>query len=88
MPWVAREVPEGSHRYRAVNEPAKPRSPREAPQFTCSICNRLIGRRRTVGLLTDGRVACLSCIDRGDLYDQMDCMGTRAAVAHKLGIWP
>ena len=88
MPWVAREVPAGSRRYRAVNEPTKPHSPREAPQFDCSLCGRTIGRKRTVGLLKGRCVACLGCIDRGDLYDDVACMGTRAAIASELGIWP
>ena len=88
MPWVAREVPPGSRRYRAVNEPVEPHSPREAPQFDCSLCGRTIGRKRAVGLLKDRRVVCVGCVDRGNLYDDVTCIGSRAAIASELEIWP
>lgn len=87
MTWIAREIPRGSGRWRAVNEPGRPH-PREAPQFECSLCGRVIGKKRSVVLLKDRRVACPGCLNRRALHGDMECMGTRAGIASHLGIWP
>jgi hypothetical protein len=62
MTWVAREIPRGSGRWTCVNEPGKPH-PREAPQFECSLCQRVIGKSRPVILREDcgNRVLCARC---------------------------
>lgn len=86
MTWVAREIPRGSGHWRAVNEPGQPK-PREAPQFECSLCSRVIAKKRSVFLLRTGRVTCLGCADRHDLYGGGH-IATRAAAAARLGIWP
>ncbi|HEY6706076.1 MAG TPA: hypothetical protein VJB61_00580 [Actinomycetota bacterium] len=90
MPWVTREVPEGSGRWRAVNEPARPH-PGAAPPLDCAVCGRRIGKTRTHFLLNDQRVICERCRMRPDprVYDdQVAAMGTRAGIAHVLGLWP
>jgi hypothetical protein len=86
MPWVTREVPPGSGRWRAVNEPARPH-PGAAPPFDCAECSRRIGKTRTHWLLRDSRsVVCVRCYLRN--HDDAECSGTRAGIAARLGLWP
>jgi YozE SAM-like fold len=89
MTWVARELPRGSGRWTCVNEPDRPHA-REAPQFECSLCERVIGKKRSVVLLKDQRVVCIGCVNRRGLAANgiIDCFGTRAGIAIRLGIWP
>ena len=89
MPWVAREVPEGSKRHRAVNEPLKPH-PGAAPPFDCASCRQRIGKTRShwLSLEAPQQVMCGRCVDRGDLYGSCTLAGSRAAAAATLGVWP
>jgi hypothetical protein len=91
MTFVAREIPPGSGRWTTVAEPNRPH-PREAPQFECSMCSRVVGKKRTLVLLTDGRVICPGCLSRNGskIYGRglIDCFSTRAALGIRLGIWP
>jgi hypothetical protein len=89
MPWVARETPAGSRRWRAVNEPRRPH-PAAAPPIDCGVCGRRIGKHATHFLLDDRRVVCGRCYRAGGepLWEQLDSMGTRAGVAHVVGLWP
>lgn len=59
-----------------------------APLFHCAACDRRIGKERMHFLSKAGAVLCVGCVDQGDLYDQMQCSGSRAAIAATLGIWP
>lgn len=59
-----------------------------APAFGCAICDRQIGKPRTHYVLKDDRVICSRCIDSRDLYDDLKCSGTRAGIAHVVGLWP
>jgi hypothetical protein len=72
---------------RAVQVPAKPH-PGAAPQLNCELCGHLIAKGKALALLKDRRVTCLRCLDRHDLYNSLDCIGNRAAVACLLDIWP
>ena len=101
MTLVARELPRGSGRWTTVNEPAK-RHPREAPQFECSFCERVIGKTRTIYLVEGNRAVCSRCLTRAahaklfprcqerwhDAIDHLESSGTRAGIACVLGIWP
>jgi uncharacterized protein YozE (UPF0346 family) len=62
MTWVEREIPRGSGRWTCVNEPGRPH-PREAPQFECSLCGRVIGKSRSLVLREDcgNKILCLRC---------------------------
>ena len=86
MTRVARETPPGSGNWAVSGEP-DPRHPREAPQFECSVCGKVIAKAKDVYLLSDRRVACWPCMAKHDL--DTDRFGTRAWVATRLGIrWP
>ena len=61
---------------------------RPAPAFDCAICTRRLGKRRTHYLLVDRRILCGRCIDRRRLWDALERFGTRAGIAHVLGLWP
>jgi hypothetical protein len=87
MPWATREVPPGSGRWRAVNEPARPH-PGAAPAFDCADCGRHIGKRATRYLVPVQRVLCGRCADRRGLWDDLTAMGSRAGIAARLGLWP
>jgi YozE SAM-like fold len=63
-----------------------PGHPRRAPQFECSLCHKVIGRKADVYLLADRRAACQRCVFRHDL--DYTHHGTHAAQALRLGIWP
>ena len=62
----------------------------EAPAFDCWECRRRIGKTATHYLLRGviGQVCCGRCIDKHDAYDSVQYMASRAAMAHRLGIWP
>lgn len=83
MTRVARETPPGSGNWVVAGEP-DPRHPREAPQFECSFCGKVIAKAKDVYLLADRRVACWSCVAKHDL--DADHFGSRAYVATVLGI--
>jgi hypothetical protein len=61
-----------------------------APPIDCAICRRRLGKRATHYLLDDHRVVCGRCYVAGDerLWDQLKSIGSRAGVAHVLGLWP
>jgi hypothetical protein len=59
-----------------------------APPLDCAACGRRIGRRAGHFLLDDRRVVCSRCLERHRLWDQLDSQGTRAGIAHVLGLWP
>lgn len=87
MPWVTREVPPDSGRWRAVNEPNRPH-PRAAPPFDCALCGRHIGKRAPHWVLTDDRVICGRCLEKHNLWNAYKTFGTRAGIAALLGLWP
>jgi hypothetical protein len=75
-----------------------------APPLDCGICGRRIGKTAGHYLLAGRQLACGRCIERGrilhgqvypdcaarwhDLLDHLDSTGTRAGIAHVLGLWP
>lgn len=81
---VARETPPGSGTWVITGEP-NPRHPREAPQFQCSFCRKVIAKNKDVYLLANRQVACWPCMTLHDL--DTDYWGSRAVIAAKLGIW-
>lgn len=102
MTWVARELPRGSGRWRAVNEPGT-QHPHSAPQLECSLCDRVIGKAAAHFLIDGSHVLCGRCSRATDAHARLfpDCperwhdifdhpisQGTRAGIAAALGIWP
>lgn len=63
------------------------RRPGPAPCFDCAVCGHTIGKRRTHWKLADGRVIDSRCLERLDLYDDIDYSGSRAGIAIVLGLW-
>jgi hypothetical protein len=63
-------------------------TPRPAPAFDCALCGRRIGKAATHWQFAARGVLCSRCVDREDLYDEEHRMGTRAGIAHVLGLWP
>jgi hypothetical protein len=60
-----------------------------APPFDCYACARRIRESGGHYLLADNRVVCVRCIEhRRDLRDALRASGTRAGIAHVLGLWP
>ena len=59
-----------------------------APPFDCALCNRHIGKRAPHYLLADRRVICIRCLTRNRLWDDYTTHGSRAGIAHTLGLWP
>lgn len=59
-----------------------------APELDCDICQRGIAKRRIHFKLRDNRVVCSRCFNRHELHGELDCYGTRAAMAILLGVWP
>jgi predicted amidophosphoribosyltransferase len=75
---------------------------RAAPPLNCAHCGRRIGK--TAGhFLTEGeRLLCSRCLTKTvhaelfpdcpkrwhDPLDHLECTGTRAGIAHRLGLWP
>jgi hypothetical protein len=60
----------------------------KAPALDCSSCGRQIGKGRAHFLMKNRQVWCARCIDRYDRYDDLEASGTRAGIAHVLGLWP
>jgi hypothetical protein len=73
-----------------------------APVFDCSGCRRRIGKTATHYLLDTGQIVSVRCLTRKvhavlypdcprrwhDLLDHTTAHGTRAGIAHVLGLWP
>ncbi len=59
-----------------------------APTFDCALCNRYIGKRAPHYLLPGERVICVRCLTRQRAWDLYTAQGTRAGIAHTLGLWP
>lgn len=75
-----------------------------APTLACHACRRTIGKRAAHNVTEDRRVLCTRCLGRRELHATLwpDCphaghdvydhtphvAGTRAGVAHLLGVWP
>ena len=73
-----------------------------APALDCIYCRRQIGKAATHYLLEDGRVVCSRCLTKPahaalfpdcpqrwhDALDHSRSCGTRAGIAHVLGLWP
>lgn len=76
---------------------------RAAPPRDCHICHRRIGKSAGHYLLEGAQLACTRCVETRslhgqvfpdcphrwhDLLDHLDSTGTRACMAHVLGLWP
>jgi hypothetical protein len=75
---------------------------KRAPALDCCACGRRIGLRAGHYLLEDRRLVCGRCLTRPvharlfadcphrwhDPLDHLDSTGTRAGIAHALGLWP
>ena len=73
-----------------------------APALDCTVCRRTIGKTRSHYLTEGDHVACPRCLTRAaraslfpdcperrhDLVDHLKSTGTRAGIAHVLGLWP
>lgn len=59
-----------------------------APAFDCAICHHRIGKHTTHYLLPDQRVICIRCVVRERAWDLYTNQGSRAGIAHLLGLWP
>lgn len=74
-----------------------------APALDCSCCSRRIGKTSAHYLLDDNRVLCGRCLGKRRIHsvlfpacpvawhdpqDHLQCSGTRAGIAHMLGLWP
>jgi hypothetical protein len=74
-----------------------------APPLDCHHCGRRIGMRAGHYLLEGDRLVCSRCIEKRhlhgqlypdcpdgwhDLLDHLQSTGTRAGIAHVLGLWP
>lgn len=87
--WITREVPPGSGHLRAVQVTDPLRHPKAAPSFDCAECGRYIGKQRSHVLLRQPRhVICARCFLRNHDSGECESMGTRAGMAHALGLWP
>lgn len=53
----------------------------KATPMDCESCGRRIGVAKTHYLMLDKRVLCIRCVERGDLYDDIKVMATRAYLA-------
>lgn len=76
---------------------------KRAPVFDCTSCGQHIGKTRTHYQLDDDSIVCVRCLGSKplhaklrpdcphgwhDLQDHLTRCGTRAGVAHVLGLWP
>jgi DNA-directed RNA polymerase subunit RPC12/RpoP len=73
-----------------------------APAFDCARCGRTIGKAATHYRTEDNRITCSRCLTKAahaslfpdcperwhDVLDHPGSSGTRAGIAHVLGLWP
>lgn len=60
-----------------------------APPFDCAMCNKRIGKERTHWQIKNRPgLICAACLDKHDLYNDIECSGTRAGMAAVRGLWP